>query len=306
MLGDARIVRLATEFATAWLHLYDFETLDEKSPRHFPEFAALRSSMHQEVVHFFSDLFRNDGSVLSIFDADFTYLNESLAKHYGIAGIEGTEFRKVEGIKKYARGGVTTMAATLSKQAGASRTSPILRGIWISEVLLGEKLPKPPKGTPPLPEDEASETLTVRQLVEKHTSDPRCANCHLRIDGYGFALESFDAIGRARIADLGGRAIETQARLFDGTEVAGWNDLQNYLLTQRRDTLLEQFCRKLLGFALGRAVMLSDRPLIAEMRRALEANDFRFSAAVITIVNSKQFREIRGQDQSREHSTEAP
>jgi hypothetical protein len=304
MLGDARVERLATEFATAWLHLYDFETLDEKSPRHFPEFGALQSSMHQEVVQFFSELFRNDGSVLSIFDADFTYLNEALAKHYGIAGVAGPEFRKVEGIKKYSRGGVLTMAATLSKQSGASRTSPILRGNWISEVLLGEKLPKPPKGVPPLPEDEAGEPLSVRQLVEKHTSDPRCANCHARIDGYGFALESFDAIGRARTTDLGGRAIETQAKLFDGTEVDGWNDLRKYLLTQRRNTLLEQFCRKLLGFALGRAVMLSDRPLIAEMRRSLEANDFRFSAAVVTIVNSKQFLEIRGQKQSMEHSTE--
>ena len=196
------------------------------------------------------------------------------------------------------------MAATLSKQSGASRTSPILRGNWISEVLLGEKLPKPPKGVPPLPEDEATETLTVRQLVEKHTSDPRCANCHVRIDGYGFALESFDAIGRTRTVDLGGRAIETQAKLFDGTEVKDWKDLKEYLLTARRNAVLEQFCRKLLGYALGRSVMLSDRPLIAEMRRSLEANDFRFSAAVVTIVKSKQFREIRGQEQATEHSTE--
>ena len=188
------------------------------------------------------------------------------------------------------------MAATLSKQSGASRTSPILRGNWISEVLLGEKLPKPPKGVPPLPEDEATETLTVRQLVEKHTSDPRCANCHARIEGYGFALETFDAIGRARTADLGGRPIETQAKLFDGTEVKDWKDLKEYLLSERRNAVLEQFCRKLLGYALGRSVMLSDRPLITEMRRSLEANDFRFSSAVVTVVNSKQFREIRGQD----------
>ena len=304
MLGDAKVNRLATEFATAWLQLYDFESLDEKSPRHFPEFAALRSAMFQEAVSFFAELFRNDGSVLAIFDADFSYLNEALAKHYGVPDVVGAEFRRVDGMKKYSRGGVLTMAATLSKQSGASRTSPILRGNWISEVLLGEKLPKPPKGVPPLPEDEATETLTVRQLVEKHTSDPRCANCHARIDGYGFALESFDAIGRARTTDLGGRAIETGAKLFDGTEVKDWRDLKEYLLAERREAVLEQFCRKLLGYALGRSVMLSDRPLIAEMRRSLEANDFRFSAAVVTIVNSKQFREIRGQEQATENSTE--
>jgi hypothetical protein len=207
----------------------------------------------------------------------------------------------VDGIKKYSRGGVLTMAATLARQSGASRTSPILRGIWISEVLLGEKLPKPPKGVPPLPDDESTETLTVRQLVEKHTSDPRCANCHARIDGFGFALESFDAIGRARTADLAGRPIDTRAKLFDGTEVDGLKGLRDYLLNEKRDVLLQQFCRKLLGFALGRSVQLSDRSLIAEMQRSLEQNDFKFSAAINTIVQSKQFREIRGKEQSSGH-----
>ncbi|MGZ8898941.1 MAG: DUF1592 domain-containing protein [Limisphaerales bacterium] len=301
MLRHPRVNRLAREFATAWLHLYDFESLDEKSPRHFPEFADLRESMFQEAILFFTDLFRNDGSVLAVFDADHAYLNESLAKHYQIPGVSGPEFRRVDGTRKHSRGGVLTMAATLARQSGASRTSPILRGNWISEVLLGEKLPKPPKGVPPLPEDESGETLTVRQLVEKHTSDPRCANCHARIDGFGFALESFDAIGRTRTTDLGGRAIDTQAKLFDGTEVDGFHGLRDYLLTQKRDALVHQFCRKLLGFALGRSVLLSDRSLIAEMQQSLEQNDFRFSAAINTIVQSKQFREIRGKEQTSGH-----
>ena len=297
MLRDHRGERLAREFATAWLQLYDFESLDEKSQRHFPEFAELRAAMLQEAILFFSDLFRNDGSVLAVFDADHAYLNEPLAKHYGIPGVSGPEFRRVDGTRKYTRGGVLTMAATLSRQSGASRTSPILRGNWISEVLLGEKLPNPPKGVPPLPEEESSETLTVRQLVEKHTSDPRCANCHSRIDGFGFALESFDAIGRARKTDLGGREIDTQAKLFDGTEVDGFEGLREYLLSKKRDALVQQFCRKLIGFALGRSVLLSDRTLISEMQRALERNEFRFSASIKTIVQSKQFREIRGMDQ---------
>jgi hypothetical protein len=185
------------------------------------------------------------------------------------------------------------MAAILSKQSGASRTSPILRGNWISEVIVGEKLPKPPAGTPPLPEDAAAETLTMRELVQKHTTDPRCANCHSRIDGYGFAMEGYDAIGRIRSKD-GEKLIDTQSKLHDGTEVAGFADLRNYLVTDRRDVVVQQFCRKLLGYALGRATMLSDRPLIDEMQRALAANDYRFSAAVYTVVKSRQFREIRG------------
>ena len=296
MLRDSRVERLAREFAIAWLQLYDFESLDEKSQRHFPEFAELREPMLQEAILFFGDLFRNDRSVLGVFEADHTYLNEPLAKHYGIPGVSGPELRRVDGVRKYTRGGILTMAATLSRQSGASRTSPILRGNWISEVLLGEKLPNPPKGVPPLPEEESSETLTVRQLVEKHTSDPRCANCHSRIDGFGFALETFDAIGRARTRDTGGRKVDTHAILFDGTEVDGFDGLRSYLLSKKRDILLQQFCRKLLGFALGRSVLLSDRSLISEMQRSLERSEFRFSAAINTIVQSRQFREIRGKD----------
>jgi hypothetical protein len=301
MLRDERAGRMATEFAAAWLHLYDFESLDEKSARHFPEFAALRTPMFQEVLAFFDDLIRHDRSVLNIFDSDYSFLNESLAQHYGIPSVTGTEFRRVDGVKKYSRGGILTMAATLARQSGASRTSPILRGNWISEVIVGEKLPKPPKGTPPLPEDAAAETLTMRELVQKHTTDARCANCHSRIDGYGFAMESFDAIGRVRSTDAG-KPLDTKSKLHDGTEVAGADDLRDYLVTKRRDVVLQQFCRKLLGYALGRATMLSDRPLVARMQQALEQNEFRFSAAIEEIVKSKQFREIRARTQHAENS----
>ncbi|HEX7859201.1 MAG TPA: DUF1592 domain-containing protein [Verrucomicrobiae bacterium] len=295
MLVDKKSARLAREFAAAWLHLYDFESLDEKSERHFPEFAGLKSVMQTEVELFFTDLFQNDRSVLSIVNADYTFVNEALAKHYGIEGVNGAEFQRVEGVKEHSRGGVLGMAATLAKQAGASRTSPILRGTWISEVLLGEKLPKPPKGVPPLPEDAASETLTMREIVQRHTRDSRCANCHSRIDGYGFAMEGFDAIGRRRDSDAG-QPLLTNSKLHDGTAVSGFNELRDYLAETRRDAVVQQFCRKLLGYALGRGVLLSDRPLIAEMQRALEVNDYRFSAAVKTIVRSKQFREIRGKE----------
>jgi hypothetical protein len=296
MLRDWRVRRLASEFAAAWLQIHDFESLDEKSERYFPTFANLRASMYEESLHFFTDLFQSDGSVLSILDSDYTFLNGPLAEHYGIPGVSGLEWRRVDGVKKYGRGGVLGMGAILAKQSGASRTSPILRGNWVAEVLLGDRLPRPPKDVPRLPEDEGIEKLTIRQLVEKHSGDPRCAGCHVHIDGYGFCLEEYDAIGRLRTQDLGGRTIDCRAKVFDGTMVDGAEGLRNYLLTQKRATVMDHFGRKLLGYALGRSVFLSDRPLLAQIQHQLESHDFRFSAAVETIINSRQFREIRGRD----------
>ena len=145
MLQDDRVRRLATQFACQWLQIYDFESHDEKSERHFPTFAALRGEMHEEAIRFFTDLFQHDGSVLNILNADHAFVNESLAAHYGISGVSGSEWRKIEGVSAQGRGGILGLAAVLSKQSGASRTSPTLRGNWVSEVLLGEKLPKPPE-----------------------------------------------------------------------------------------------------------------------------------------------------------------
>src|SRR6185503_2153327 len=152
---------------------------------HFPTFRDLRGAMYEESIRFFTDFFTNNRSVLSLLDADHTFLNEALAKHYGITGVAGPEWRRVDGIREFGRGGILGQAAVLAKQSGASRTSPILRGNWIMEVLLGEKLPRPPKDVPQLPTDEATETLSVRELTEKHTSDTRCAGCHARIDPFG-------------------------------------------------------------------------------------------------------------------------
>ena len=297
MLQDVRVRRLATEFACQWLHIYDFDSLDEKSEKHFPEFAGLRGDMYEESIRFFTDAFRRDASVLSFFDADHTFVNERLAKLYGVAGITGADWQRVSDLKQLGRGGLLGMASTLAKQSGASRTSPILRGNWVSEVLLGEKLPKPPKGVPQLPEDEtATEGKTVRELVELHSIDEKCINCHQRIDPFGFALEGFDAIGRRRDKDLGNRPIDTKTKLPDGTAIDGLTGLRDYLLKTRRDAVLRQFCRKLLGYSLGRGIQLSDEPLLQEMQQQLQKHDYRFSAAVETIIRSRQFREIRGSD----------
>lgn len=304
MLKSDKVRRLALEFGCQYLHVRDVATLDEKSERHFPTFLDLRDDMQEEVTRFFIDLIQNNRSILSLLDADHTFVNAALAKHYesgfptdsenpqiknsekqsaGSLNLrENDSWKRIDGIQAQGRGGILGFAATLAKQAGASRTSAILRGTWLTEVVLGEKLPIPPKGVPVLPE-EAPANLTERQLIERHSRDENCMGCHKRIDPYGFALEGFDAIGRARQAD-------TRTVLPDGTAVDGLASLRDYLLTKRRDDFTRQFCRKLLGYALGRSVQLSDKPLIEAMMKS----DLRFGALVEQIVKSRQFREVRG------------
>ena len=179
------------------------------------------------------------------------------------------------------------MATILAKQSGASRTSPILRGNWVSETLLGERLPKPPVNVPQLPES-VPEGLTARQLIERHRSVAACAKCHARIDPYGFALEQYDAVGRLR-----SKPVDTKTKLIDGKSVKGIDGLRTYLANARREAFVRQFCKKLLGYALGREVQLSDGLLLKDMRKRLAENDYRFSVAVEGIVSSEQFRSIR-------------
>ena len=247
--------------------------------------------MYEESVLFFADVFQNDRSVLELLDSDHTFLNGPLAEHYGIPGVTGPQWRRVDGVRQYGRGGILGLSTTLSKHSGASRTSPILRGNWLLEMVLGEKLPKPPKGVPVLPEDEtATDGLTVRQLVEKHRSVGECAVCHAKIDPFGFALEGYDAIGRRRDKDLGDRPVDASADLPDGAKVDGLAGLREYIMTVRKDQFVRTFCRKLLGYALAHGTQLSDEPLLDEMMSQLAKNDYRFTAAVEPILRSQQFR----------------
>lgn len=298
MLKHPRIRRMAIEFGCQWLHIRDFDQLDEKSEQHFPEFRELRKDMYEESILFFEDFLREDRSILNLLDADYTFVNGRLAAFYGFQGTEGEEWRKTEQAQTHSRGGILAMAATLAKQSGASRTSPILRGNWVSEFLLGDKLPRPPQGVPVLPE-VAPADLTERQMIEAHSTDPACAKCHARIDSFGFALEQFDTIGRLRTKDANGHAIDVAAVLPDGTPVTGLEGLRDYILNKRRADFLETFCRRLLGYSLGRSVQLSDEPLLTEMLQKLAQNDYRVSVAIESIVVSPQFRMIRGADRSR-------
>ena len=288
LLRDERARRLATEFACQWLHVRDFDQHDEKNEKLYPEFAELRGSIYEESIRFFTDFFRNDRSILSLLDADHTFADAELAKFYDLPAPE-KDWQRIDGLRQHGRGGLLGFATTLAKQSGASRTSPILRGNWISEILLGEKLPKPPKDVPTLP-DQVPVGLSVRALIQQHSSDPACAKCHDRIDPYGFALESFDTIGRFR------KGRDTSATLPDGTAIRGLDGLRSYLLEKRGNTFVRHFCQKLLGYALGRAVQLSDKPLLDEIMESLPHNDYRIGIVVEAIVLSPQFRQIRGID----------
>ncbi len=300
MLRDGRVRRMAEEFGCAWLQVHGFDRMDEKSERHFPGFVSVRGHMYEETLRFLTDFLMEDGPVTGLLDADHTFLNGAMAEHYGIPGISGPEWRRVSGVKAHGRGGVLGLATVLAQQSGASRTSPVLRGNWLCEVLLGEKLPRPPKDVPQLPEEEGgNDGRTMRELVERHSSDLRCAGCHRRIDPYGFALEAYDAIGRRREVDLGGQPVRTRVKVPDGTEIEGMDGLREHLLGGRREAFLRQFCRKLLGYSLGRSVQLSDGPLLKEMEQALAADGYRVSAAILMVTGSRQFREIRGRDADR-------
>jgi len=305
MLTDPRVRGLAIEFGAQSLHVRDFDQFDEKNETLFPEFdEPLKQAMYEEVILFYEDLFRNDRSVTQVLDADHTFLNERLAQHYGIDGVTGEEFRRVDGIGKYGRGGILGFGSVQAKQAGASRTSPVLRGNWVVETLLGEKLPQPPPNIPDLPESEiGNDGLTMRQVVEKHVSAAECAICHQRIDPYGFAFEEYDAIGRRRQQDANGLPLDATAELRDGTQFTGLDGLRDYLLTQRKKTFVRLFYQRLLGYALGRSTSLSDQLLIDEMMEQSEQKNGSISTAVLKIVNSEQFRMIRGRDYAEDEST---
>ncbi len=260
MLADSRASRLAIEFGTHWLHVSGFAQDAEKNEAVFPEFAGLRGAIEEETVRFLTDFFQHDRSILSLLDADHTFLNEQLAAHYGIPGVEGDAWRRVEGVRSYGRGGVLTLGSTLATQAGASRTSPILRGNWLFETMLGEKLPKPPKDVPLLAETVPA-GLTERQLIELHSENASCSRCHRQIDPLGFALEEFDAVGRFREADAAGQPIDASTTLPDGTRDRG----RRRAAGMAADRAAGGLCRAVLP----QAARLCPRPVCAAFRRAV-------------------------------------
>jgi hypothetical protein len=290
MLKDARTRGMAEEFGARLLGVRDFATNHGRSLKHFPEFTpALRDALAEEPVRFFEDLLMNDRPVADLIAADAVVVNDILAKHYGIPGVAGPQWRRVEKVAAHGRGGMLGFGAVLAKQSAAARTSPVKRGAWVVQ-MLGERLPKVPPDVPQLPETPPV-GLSVREITERHRKDAACAGCHIRIDPFGMTLERFDALGRLRPAkEL--KPGDTKATLRDGTEIDDYAGLRNYLAGPRREDLLRALAQKLVGYSLGRSVQLSDRKLIEEVAKTM-ASGGRWSDALLIIVRSEQFRCIR-------------
>ena len=290
MLKDARMRGMGEEFGARWLGVRDFVTNHGRNLKQFPEFTpTVRDALAEEPVRFFTDMFVNDRPVDDIIAADAVVINDVLAQHYGIPGVTGPEWRRVEKVSAYGRGGLLGLGAVLAKQSAASRTSPVKRGAWVVQ-LVGERLPKVPPGVPPLPETPP-DGLSVREITERHREDAACAGCHIRIDPYGMTLEQFDALGRLRPAtDL--KPGDARATTRDGVEIDGLAGLRDYIAGPRRDDLLRELAHKLTGFALGRTVQLSDRKLVDELTKTM-VDGGHWSDVLLILVRSEQFRCIR-------------
>jgi len=205
------------------------------------------------------------------------------------------EWKRVERADRYQRGGLLPMSAFLTKNAPGLRTSPVKRGYWVVRRLLGERIPPPPPNVPELPADESKlGDLSLPEMLARHRDHISCAGCHDRFDAIGLVFENYGPIGELRSIDLGGRPVNTQATLKSGRPMSGLDGLRDYLREERQEEYLENLCRKLLSYALGRTLLLSDDLLVQEMRLKLAANGYRFGSLVETIVTSPQFLEKRG------------
>jgi mono/diheme cytochrome c family protein len=291
MLADAKARALVEEFGGQWLQ---FRALESVAPDRdkFPAFDNyLRLSMRNETMLFFEHIVREDRSVLEFLDAKYTFLNERLARHYGVEGVTGPAFRRVE-LTDDQRGGVLTQASVLTVSSYATRTSPVLRGRWILDNLLDAPPPDPPAGVPALDETAVGETASLRQQMEAHRKNPTCASCHRRMDPLGFGLENFDAIGAWRAMD-GKFAIDPKGELPDGRTFHQPAELRTILLQDRQD-FARALSSKLLTYALGRGLERHDKPTVRGIVNRLPQHEYRFSGVVLEIVNSLPFQMRRG------------
>jgi hypothetical protein len=296
MLKDERARRLATEFGGNWLDFRRFDEHNAVDRERFPEFSnELRAAMFEEPIRFITDVVRNDRSVLDMLYGSYTFANPILAKHYGIPGVVGSAetWRRIDNAGDYQRGGLLPMAAFLTQNAPGLRTSPVKRGYWVARRVLGEVIPPPPPTVPELPKDEAKLDLPLREMLAKHRDNPSCSSCHARFDSFGLTFEGYGPVGEARTKDLGGRPVDTQAAFPGGSHGSGLTGLQSYIRANREKDFLDNLSRKMLVYALGRSLLLSDEPLIQRMNAKLAANGYRFSALVDTIVTSPQFLKKR-------------
>jgi hypothetical protein len=299
MLRDERVRGLATEFAGNWLDFRRFEEHNSVDRERFKTFSnELRQAMFEEPIRFLVDVARANRSVLEFIEGKHTFVNPVLAKHYGMPDLDlaPREWSRVDDATRYQRGGLLPMSVFLTANSPGLRTSPVKRGYWVVRRLLGQYIPPPPATVPELPNDETKlGELTLRETLARHRQDKSCAGCHEHFDGVGLVFEGYGPIGEVRTHDLGGRPVDTHATFPGGSEGTGIEGLRAYLREHRQDEFLDNLCRKLLAYGLGRTLLLSDDPAIDTMRAHLKVNDYRFSALVESIVTSPQFLTKRAQ-----------
>ena len=290
MLRDPKSRAIAEQFGGQWLQFRGLESVTRNRER-FPDFEDyLRLSMRRETELFVDHIVRQDRSVLEFIGGRYSFLNERLARHYGIAGVTGPEFRKVD-LTGTPRGGVLTQGSVLTVSSYATRTSPVMRGKWILDNLLDAPPADPPADVPNLDEGEIGTAATVRKQLEAHRKDPICASCHRKMDPLGFGLENFDAVGAWRTMD-GKFPIDATGFLPDGDEFTGPDELRG-ILTQQHEAFSRAITSKLLTYALGRGLERYDTPTVKKIAGRLPARNYRFSALVLEIVNSLPFQSRR-------------
>jgi mono/diheme cytochrome c family protein len=288
MLADPKAQALVSHFAGQWLQLRNVTSILPNSDE-FPDFDDnLRQSMRRETELLFESVIREDRSVLDLLRADYTFLNERLARHYGVPGVYGSHFRRVP-VTADARRGLLGQGSILALTSHAERTSPVVRGKWVLENLLGTPPPPPPPDVPTLQDNAAgTQPKTLRQRMTQHRANPVCATCHKVMDPIGFALENFDAVGAWRTEEPGG-PIDTSGELADGTRVDGVVALREAILRRPRN-FVSTMTEKLLTYALGRGIDYRDQPAVRTVVRGAAAGDYHFSSLVLGIVNSRPFR----------------
>jgi hypothetical protein len=289
MLKDPRAEALGSRFAHQWLRLQDLYK-NHPDPNFFPNFDQnLADAMVTETEMLFNYLVREDRSLLDLYEADYTFLNERLARHYGYQGVSGTHFRRVESAET--RKGILGHGSILVLTALADRTSPVLRGKWVMEVLLGTPPPPPPENVPALEAtagNNGSRFITTRERMEMHRAAPACQSCHKFMDPMGLSLDNFDVTGQWRIRE-NGQPLDTRGELYDGTPISNPDQLVTALL-KRPIPLIRTFTLNLMAYALGRKVEYYDQPVLRDITRAAEADDYSITSLIVGVVKSDPFR----------------
>ncbi len=296
MMKDPRVSGLATEFTGNWLNFRLFETNNAVDRARFPQFNNdLREAMFQEPIHYVEDTIQNNRSVLDLIYGNYTFVNPVLAKHYGIPGVNGDvdNWVRVDNAGQYGRGGILPMSVFMTQNSPGLRTSPVKRGNWVVQKVLGIRVPPPPPVVPELPSDESKTDLPIRQMLAQHRSNPFCAACHQRFDSFGLAYEGYGPIGDVRTKDLAGRPVDTAVTYPGGVNGVGFEGLRDFIRDHRQDQFINNICRKLLSYGLNRTLQLSDEALVDTMQTNLAAQGYGFDSLVETIVMSPQFRNKR-------------